>query len=340
MSNKNLIIVESPSKIKTLKKFLGDDYHIEASVGHFRDLPTKNLGIDLENNFKPEYVVSADSKKVVKNLKSVLKKMDAIYIATDPDREGEAIAWHLIDELKPQVPVRRMVFNEITKNAILDSLQNIRDIDLNLVNAQECRRFLDRLFGFLVSKELWFNVKGGLSAGRVQSPAVKILVDREKQRSQFVKSEYWSLQGNFKSNNGKIFSRLVSINNEKIAIGKSFNRETGKLSASNTVVLDEDKAQDILTIDLVGKTSIADRMIVASGASGRMVTAMTQHIIKKLKDMGIKPKSEGEGHSDWVLIDAGDVIVHLFRPEVRAFYNIERIWAAPTTVSNDTARHA
>ena len=246
MSNKNLIIVESPSKIKTLKKFLGDDYHIEASVGHFRDLPTKNLGIDLENNFKPEYVVSADSKKVVKNLKSVLKKMDAIYIATDPDREGEAIAWHLIDELKPQVPVRRMVFNEITKNAILDSLQNIRDIDLNLVNAQECRRFLDRLFGFLVSKELWFNVKGGLSAGRVQSPAVKILVDREKQRSQFVKSEYWSLQGNFKSNNGKIFSRLVSINNEKIAIGKSFNRETGKLSASNTVVLDEDKAQALI----------------------------------------------------------------------------------------------
>ena len=246
MSNKNLIIVESPSKIKTLKKFLGEDYHIEASVGHFRDLPTKNLGIDLENNFKPEYVVSADSKKVVKNLKSVLKKMDAIYIATDPDREGEAIAWHLIDELKPKVPVRRMVFNEITKNAILDSLKNIRDIDLNLVNAQECRRFLDRLFGFLVSKELWYNVKGGLSAGRVQSPAVKILVDREKQRSQFVKSEYWSLQGNFKSNNGKIFSRLVSINNEKIAIGKSFNRETGELSASNTMVLDEDKAQALI----------------------------------------------------------------------------------------------
>ena len=245
MSNKNLIIVESPSKIKTLKKFLGEDYHIEASVGHFRDLPKKNLGIDLENNFTPEYVVSEDSKKVVKNLKSVLKNMDAIYIATDPDREGEAIAWHLIDELKPKVPVRRMVFNEITKTAILDSLKNIRDIDLNLVNAQECRRFLDRLFGFLVSKELWYNVKGGLSAGRVQSPAVKILVDREKQRTQFVKSEYWSLQGNFQSNNGKIFSRLFSINDEKIAIGKSFNKETGELSAKNTVVLDAKKAKEL-----------------------------------------------------------------------------------------------
>ena len=208
MNNKNLIIVESPSKIKTLKKFLGEEYHIEASVGHFRDLPTKNLGIDLENNFTPEYVVSDNSKQVVKNLKSVLKNMDAIYIATDPDREGEAIAWHLIDELKPKIPVRRMVFHEITKGAILDSLNNIRDIDLNLVNAQECRRFLDRLFGFLVSKELWYNVKGGLSAGRVQSPAVKILVDREKQRTKFIRNEYWSLQGNFKSDNGKIFSHF------------------------------------------------------------------------------------------------------------------------------------
>ena len=141
--------------------------------------------------------MSDKSKKVVKNLKAVLKNVDTIYIATDPDREGEAIAWHLIDELKPKVPVKRMVFNEITKTAILESLSNIRDIDINLVNAQECRRFLDRLFGFLVSKELWYNVKSGLSAGRVQSPAVKILVDREKQRAKFIKSEYWSLEGNF-----------------------------------------------------------------------------------------------------------------------------------------------
>ena len=245
MSNKNLIIVESPSKIKTLKKFLGDEYHIEASVGHFRDLPTKNLGIDLENNFIPEYVVSDGSKKVVKNLKSVLKNMDAIYIATDPDREGEAIAWHLIDELKPKIPVRRMVFYEITKGAILDSLNNIRDIDLNLVNAQECRRFLDRLFGFLVSKELWYNVKGGLSAGRVQSPAVKILVDREKQRTKFIKNEYWSLQGNFKSDSGQIFSRLFSIKGERIAIGNSFNKETGDLSSKNTIVLDQKSAEEL-----------------------------------------------------------------------------------------------
>ena len=125
MSNKNLIIVESPSKIKTLKKFLGNEYQIEASVGHIRDLPKKNLGIDLENNFTAKYEVSDKSKKVVKNLKNVLKSVDTIYIATDPDREGEAIAWHLIDELKPKIPVKRMVFNEITKGAILESLKNI-----------------------------------------------------------------------------------------------------------------------------------------------------------------------------------------------------------------------
>ena len=247
MSNKNLIIVESPSKIKTLKKFLGNEYQIEASVGHIRDLPKKNLGIDLDNNFTPKYEVSERSKKVVKNLKSVLRGVDTIYIATDPDREGEAIAWHLIDELKPKIPVKRMVFNEITKGAILDSLKNIRDIDLNLVNAQECRRFLDRLFGFLVSKELWYNVKGGLSAGRVQSPAIKILVDREKQRTKFVKSEYWSLQGNFKSDKGKIFSRLISIKDEKIAIGNAFNKENGELNAKNTMILDQNHAENLVS---------------------------------------------------------------------------------------------
>jgi DNA topoisomerase-1 len=237
MNSKSLIIVESPSKIKTLKKFLGDKYQIEASVGHIRDLADKNLGLDLDNGFKPTYVVSPNSKNVVKNLKSVLKNTSDLYIATDPDREGEAIAWHLVDELKPKVPIKRMVFNEITKDAIQDSLSNTREINMDLVYAQECRRFLDRLFGFLVSKKLWLNVKGGLSAGRVQSPAVKILVDREKLRTKFKESEYWSLQGNFSSNKGNIFSRLISISGENIAIGTSFNKETGELDKKKTIAL-------------------------------------------------------------------------------------------------------
>ena len=245
MSSKNLIIVESPSKIKTLKKFLGNDYQIEASVGHIRDLAEKNLGLDIDNGFVPTYIVSPRSKDVVKNLKKVIKNIEKIYIATDPDREGEAIAWHIVDELKPKGKIKRMVFNEITKSAINDSLSNTREIDMNLVNAQECRRFLDRLFGFLVSKRLWFNVKGGLSAGRVQSPAVKILVDREKLRSKFKENEYWDLEADFIFNKETISSKLISISGQKIARGNSFNRETGALENKNTIVLDKKIAQEL-----------------------------------------------------------------------------------------------
>ena len=146
-----LIIVESPSKIKTLKKFLDDKYIVEASVGHIRDLPKSNLGIEVDNDFAAEYHVSPDSTKTVKALKQALKNADELLIATDPDREGEAIAWHIVDELKPKIPIKRLVFNEITKTAILDSFKNTRDIDTNLVDAQ-ARRFLDRLFGFIYLK--------------------------------------------------------------------------------------------------------------------------------------------------------------------------------------------
>ena len=245
MSSKNLIIVESPSKIKTLKKFLGDSYQIEASVGHIRDLAEKNLGLDIDNGFIPTYIVSPKSKDVVKNLKQAVKNIKDIYIATDPDREGEAIAWHIVDELKPKANIKRMVFNEITKTAINDSLKNTRDIDMHLVDAQECRRFLDRLFGFLVSKRLWYNVKGGLSAGRVQSPAVKILVDREKLRTNFKQNEYWDLEGTFSKNNENIFSKLISIAGIKVATGNSFNRITGELEKKDTAVLNKKDAEEL-----------------------------------------------------------------------------------------------
>ena len=246
MSQKKLIIVESPSKIKTLAKYLGADYQIEASVGHIRDLVKSKLGLDVDNGFKPTYAVTDDrSKKVVKHLKKEIKNIDIIYLATDPDREGEAIAWHLIDELKPKIPIKRMVFNEITKNAVLESLKNTREINMDLVNAQECRRFLDRLFGFLVSDKLRINIKNKLSAGRVQSPALKILVDREKQRTNFSKSEYWNLEGNFLYKKENIFCKLTAINNEKLAKGNSFNRLTGKLEASNTIILNKEKAENL-----------------------------------------------------------------------------------------------
>ena len=235
----HLIIVESPSKIKTLKKFLDDKYMVEASVGHIRDLPKSKLGIDTDNNFQAEYHVSPDSTKTVQTLKKALKNADELLIATDPDREGEAIAWHIVDELKPKIPIKRLVFNEITKSAILDSFNNTRDIDTNLVDAQETRRFLDRMFGFMVSEKMWFNMKSGVSAGRVQSPAIKILVDREKERTQFKQNEYWSVNGVFQNKESDINAKLIKIGEQKIATGTSFDKKTGKLFNEGDIVLNE-----------------------------------------------------------------------------------------------------
>ena len=241
----NLIIVESPSKAKTLKRFLGNDYQIEASVGHVRDLPKSDLGVDVDNGFKPTYVASKDKSKVITQLKKLLKNASTLYLATDPDREGEAIAWHLMELLDPKIPVKRLAFHEITKTAIQDSFDHIRDIDQSLVSAQEARRILDRLWGYLVSKKLWFNVKGGLSAGRVQSPAVKIVVDREKERARFIESEYWSIITQFDSKGESFEARLKALDGQKIAIGKDFDKETGKLSKSNLLALDKTKAESL-----------------------------------------------------------------------------------------------
>ena len=241
----NLIIVESPSKAKTLKRFLGNDYQIEASVGHIRDLPKNELGVDVDNGFKPTYVASKDKSKVITQLKKLLKNASTLYLATDPDREGEAIAWHLMELLDPKIPVKRLAFHEITKTAIQESFDHIRDIDQSLVSAQEARRILDRLWGYLVSKKLWFNVKGGLSAGRVQSPAVKIVVDREKERARFIESEYWSIITQFDSKGESFEARLKALDGQKIAIGKDFDKETGKLSKSNLLALDKTKAESL-----------------------------------------------------------------------------------------------
>ena len=238
-TNKGLVIVESPSKIKTLKKFLGSEYIINASVGHVKDLPKNDLGVDLENNFKANYIPSPDKTSVIKELKSQVKNAETIFIATDPDREGEAIGWHLIEILKPKVPIKRIVFHEITKTAIQESFNHTREIDSSLVGAQEARRILDRLWGFLVSKKLWMNIKGGLSAGRVQSPAVKIIVDREKERSKFIENEYWSITGKFENNGTSFEASLKKYDNKNIAIGKDFNKNDGSLKKKETLVLDE-----------------------------------------------------------------------------------------------------
>jgi len=223
---KALVIVESPAKARTISKFLGRDYAVEASIGHIRDLPGgakevppeyktekwARLGVNVEEDFKPIYVVPADKKAHVSKLKQALKEADELFLATDEDREGEAISWHLCEVLKPKVPVKRLVFHEITEDAIRASLEHPREIDEQLVRAQETRRILDRLYGYEVSPLLWRKIGPGLSAGRVQSVALRLIVEREMQRRAFVAATYCDLLGSFLVRSEKSFpAELVSL---------------------------------------------------------------------------------------------------------------------------------
>ncbi len=208
MDGKALVIVESPTKARTIKRFLPKNYIVEASVGHVRDLPQSasdipgdlkkeewaRLGIDVENGFRPLYVVPRGKGKIIRELKKKMKEVDLVLLATDEDREGESISWHLVELLKPKVPVKRMVFHEITKRAIEKALENERPVDMNLVNAQETRRILDRLYGYTLSPLVWKKIAYGLSAGRVQSPGLRLIVSRERERIVFRKSVYWDLK--------------------------------------------------------------------------------------------------------------------------------------------------
>lgn len=221
---KNLVIVESPAKAKTISKFLGNDFIVMASMGHVRDLPKSSLGFDPNDNFKPKYQISTDKKKVITDLKKHISKDTTIYLAADEDREGEAIAWHLIPALKIEKnPIKRIVFHEITKDAILKALENPRDVDQNLVDAQQARRILDRAVGYELSPLLWKKVRYGLSAGRVQSVAVRIIVDRENEIRAFVPEEYWKIKADFinpelKAELAKENGKTLKILNEKQAL--------------------------------------------------------------------------------------------------------------------------
>src|SRR5437868_4044608 len=198
---KNLVIVESPAKAKTINKFIGKDYIVKASVGHVRDLPKSELGVD-EDTYEPTYEVLEGKEKVVSELKAAAKKADIIYIASDPDREGEAIGWHVMNVIGKDAikKVRRVLFHEITKNAVRKAMENPRDIDMNKVNAQQARRVLDRLVGYKLSPLLWDKVRRGLSAGRVQSVAMKMIVDREEDIKAFVPVEYWTFAAKLAAN--------------------------------------------------------------------------------------------------------------------------------------------
>lgn len=257
---KKLVIVESPAKAKTIAQYLGDGYEVQASVGHIRDLvEPKNLpaelkkgslgkfSVDVDNGFEPYYVVSDAKKKTVAELKRALKDADELYLATDEDREGEAIAWHLLQVLKPKVPVKRMVFHEITKEAIQRAQEATRELDTALVDAQETRRILDRLYGYEVSPVLWRKVAPGLSAGRVQSAATRLVVDRERERLAFVSANYWDLSARFEKTGESSFSaRLARIQGTRVASGRDFD-DRGALSG-DVVRLDQAAAASLTTV--------------------------------------------------------------------------------------------
>jgi DNA topoisomerase-1 len=258
---RTLVIVESPTKAKTLGKFLGKDYIVESSVGHVRDLPASasdipdavkkekkwaTLGVDVENDFEPLYLVSPEKKKVVAALKRQLKGCDRLLLATDEDREGEAISWHLLEVLKPTVPVSRMVFHEITRDAILAALDNTRELDNNLVRAQEARRIIDRLVGYELSPVLWRKILPRLSAGRVQSVAIRLIVERERARMSFKEASWWDLVASLKADEGGEFSaRLVSIDGTRLAGGKDFDPDTGRISRDKVYLLGGEEAEKL-----------------------------------------------------------------------------------------------
>ena len=219
--SKYLVIVESPTKVKTIKKFLGTNYEVVASNGHVRDLPKSQMGIDIEHDYEPKYITIRGKGDILAMLRKEAKKAEKVYLATDPDREGEAISWHLSNALKlDEKKGHRITFNEITKKAVKESLKNAREIDMNLVNAQQARRVVDRMVGYKISPVLWAKVKRGLSAGRVQSVALRIIADREDEINAFIAEEYWTLDASFavKGEKKPLLAKFYGTEKEKLVI--------------------------------------------------------------------------------------------------------------------------
>jgi DNA topoisomerase-1 len=291
---KPLVIVESPAKAKTLGRFLGDGFTVEASFGHVRDLPESakdapkdvdkevgRLGVDIDNGFAPLYVVPADKKRHVTRLRSALKQASELILATDPDREGESISWHLREVLKParSLPVRRIVFHEITEEAVKAALAERHGVNEPLVRAQEARRILDRLYGYMVSPVLWRKVQTGLSAGRVQSVAVRLIVEREEERRRFASSTYWDLEAALRSGEGAFGATLVRVGGERVASGRDFDATTGALTGRNVRLLGEDDAKRLaesLRRRLPWKVTAVDEKPVAQRPYAPFTTSTLQ----------------------------------------------------------------
>ena len=304
---KRLVIVESPAKARTIGRFLGPGYVVESSIGHIRDLPStaaevpagvtgesRRLGVDVEHDFAPVYVIPAGKKQQVTKLRKLLRDADELYLATDEDREGEAIAWHLREVLKPRVPVRRMVFHEITQQAIEEALASPREVDEQLVEAQEARRILDRLFGYEVSPVLWKKVRPRLSAGRVQSAATRIIVDRERERMRFVRSGYWDLDATLATREpataeapATLRARLVEARGKRVATGRDFDAATGQLAADADVTLLDEALASTLAAGLRGTelrvASVTERPYTQRPPAPFVTSTLQQEAARQLR---------------------------------------------------------
>jgi len=326
-TGKSLVIVESPAKARTIGKFLGKDFTVEASIGHVRDLPQgakqvpakykgeswAHLGVNVDDQFKPIYIVPPGKTKQINKLKDLLKDSSALYLATDEDREGEAISWHLIELLKPKVPVHRLVFHEITKSAIEGALANPRDVDDGLVRAQETRRILDRLYGYEVSPLLWRKVRPKLSAGRVQSVAVRLIVERERERMAFVSASWWDLLATFATSGGDGFeATLISVDDRRLPLGKDFDSATGKLKNDSLMLLDEQRAQQLLDRIRGGAfrvTALDEKPYTTKPASPFTTSTLQQEANRKLgytarRTMQVAQSLYENGHITYMRTDS------------------------------------
>ena len=365
---KKLVVVESPAKAKTIAQYLGDGYIVQASVGHIRDLiEPKNLppelkkgslgkfSVDVDNGFEPYYVVSDAKKKTVADLKKALASADELYLATDEDREGEAIAWHLLQVLKPKVPVKRMVFHEITKEAIERAKENTRDLDTALVDAQETRRILDRLYGYEISPVLWRKVGPGLSAGRVQSAATRLVVDRERERLAFTAASYWDLIAQFTptTSTQDFESRLVRVDGARIAVGRDFD-DKGVLK-SGAVALDEAKAQSLASqlrdpsVSLV-VSSVESKPYTRRPAAPFTTSTLQQEAGRKLRfsarqTMSVAQGLYENGYITYMRTDSATLsgqAINAARTQAAALYGVETIPDKPRVYAgkNKSAQEA
>jgi DNA topoisomerase-1 len=336
---KPLVIVESPAKARTIAGFLGDDFHVESSVGHIRDLPSKGLSIDIDNHFTPTYEVHASKKDVIRRLKALLADADELYLATDEDREGEAISWHLLQVLKPKVPVKRMVFHEITPAAIEHAVENWREVDEGLVDAQETRRIVDRLFGYPLSEVLWRKVNAGLSAGRVQSPAVRLVVERERERIAFRAADYWDLEAGFPTT-PEFSATLVAIDGAKVATGKDFD-DRGALTGNATVL---DEAGALALRDGLAGSSFAVRTVEDKPFTSRpkppfMTSTLQQEGGRKLRMsaaqvMRVAQDLYQNGYITYMRTDSttlSETALTAARSQVRSLFGAEYVPPAPRT---------